>query len=387
MTTNDREKALLEVIRQGLEVCGESATKNMLGDRSGYIGVSDLAQFVQCPRKAILSKYGEIKRSIQELVTLQRGHWFETGIKDCFKGLGMNFFHQLEISHKTKSGEIKAHLDFTIVWEKPYPAVRILEIKSTDRLPETPCESHLFQTQAQVNFLHRFWGKPVFSLKNESGELLHNGETFPQICNNHFGINLPENPDKISVENWLLYISMKDVRAFGPYLYNRTTMKEALKIAGDFWRQLKLARRGELARDTMEFAQGFYPLCSWCQFNFDCPKFMEGSFQPEWEDVISQLDSLKEQRTEIDLRVRDIETALKQAGSLSNSHDWINTGSHRFRTSNVAGRKTLDTGLLKEELGKIFTEAQIGGVDIQELFANCTRTGEPSSRLTVMLIN
>ena len=47
---NKRNETLLEVIRQGLEVSGERQSEAMLGNRSSYIGLSDLAKYAECPR-------------------------------------------------------------------------------------------------------------------------------------------------------------------------------------------------------------------------------------------------------------------------------------------------------------------------------------------------
>ena len=45
---------------------------------------------------------------------------------------------QLEISWQHQGVPIKAHLDFVLVWGAPVNAIRILEVKSTDKLPTSP---------------------------------------------------------------------------------------------------------------------------------------------------------------------------------------------------------------------------------------------------------
>ena len=51
-----REKALLEVIRQGFLVSSRSQTHAMLGDRTSYVGMSDVGKYLECPRAAVASR-------------------------------------------------------------------------------------------------------------------------------------------------------------------------------------------------------------------------------------------------------------------------------------------------------------------------------------------
>lgn len=51
---------------------------------------------------------------------------------------------------------IKAHLDFTLVTGQPHPTVRILEVKSTARLPTTLSESYAMQIGGQMALLKAY---------------------------------------------------------------------------------------------------------------------------------------------------------------------------------------------------------------------------------------
>ena len=42
-----RTQALLEVIRQGLLVCSRTQSRTMLGNRSAYVGMSDVGKYVE----------------------------------------------------------------------------------------------------------------------------------------------------------------------------------------------------------------------------------------------------------------------------------------------------------------------------------------------------
>ena len=56
MDSSDRGKALLELFRQGLANYGQRQTQAMLGDRTAYIGMSDIARYTECPRAAVAGK-------------------------------------------------------------------------------------------------------------------------------------------------------------------------------------------------------------------------------------------------------------------------------------------------------------------------------------------
>ena len=60
---------------------------------------------------------------------------------------------QLEINWQHQGVPIKAHLDFVLVWGAPVNAIRILEVKSTDKLPASPHDSHLLQLHGQIGLL------------------------------------------------------------------------------------------------------------------------------------------------------------------------------------------------------------------------------------------
>lgn len=127
-----REKALLEVIRQGFLVSSRSQTHAMLGDRTSYVGMSDVGKYLECPRAAVASRIFPEPENLDRLLPLQRGHWFEQGIGEGLSALGLRVLPQLEIDWIYKDTPIRAHLDFTLVWDSPRKAVRILEVKSTE---------------------------------------------------------------------------------------------------------------------------------------------------------------------------------------------------------------------------------------------------------------
>ena len=53
---NTGAEGLLEILCCGLERDAEQRTANRLGDRSRYVGLSDIAKMLDCPRAALAAK-------------------------------------------------------------------------------------------------------------------------------------------------------------------------------------------------------------------------------------------------------------------------------------------------------------------------------------------
>ena len=387
MINTDRTEGLRALIRQGLEAVSQKSTAVHLGDRSTYVGMSDIGQHWECPRAALARKVVPTPNSLERLLTLQRGHWFESGVGKALASLGLHVLPQLEINWQHQGVAIKAHLDFVLVWGAPVNAIRILEVKSTSRLPDTPHDSHLLQLHGQLGLLTQAWDKLVFSIRAEDGTLLHEKMTFPQLCHARLGLQLPATADKTSMEAWLLCLSMKDVTTFGPYTFNQAMLDTALDHAVQLWDDLTAHRAGNLSLSQVTCAQGFYPICSYCEYNDDCPKFPQGMQMPQWEPALEKLAALKEQRTALDNEIKEMETVLKLVHRQSGTRDWVDAGKHRFRMSVAAGRSTLNRKVLHEELTDIFRFEGLGDIDVDALLARCERTGAPFERLCVSPVN
>ncbi len=387
MKQTDRTEGLRALIRQGLEAVSQKSTAAHLGDRSTYVGMSDIGQHWECPRAALARKVMPTPNSLERLLTLQRGHWFESGVGQALASLGLHVLPQLEISWQHQGVPIKAHLDFVLVWGAPVNAIRILEVKSTDKLPASPHDAHLLQLHGQIGLLTQAWGKPVFSLRAEDGTLLHDKMTFAQLCHARLGLQLPATADETSMEGWLLCLSMKEVKAFGPYGFNQATLDTALDHAVQLWGDLTAHRAGQLPLLQVPCAQGFYAICSYCEYNGDCPKFPQGVVMPQWEPALDKLADLKNQRAALDAEIKEMEAVLKLVHRQAGTRDWVDTGKYRFRMSVAAGRSTLNRDALHEELTDIFRFEGLGDIDVDALLARCERTGAPFERLCVSPVN
>lgn len=377
----DREKHLLGLLKIGLQVYADNESRKLLGSRQDYVGLSDIGSYAECPRRAVLQKIKPVQKNFGETLILQRGHWFEEGIGKALSVLNLNYVTQLEIKTEIHGTPLVAHLDFTLVGESEGKSiVRILEVKSVTDIPESPRTAHFYQVHGQAGLLTENWNKSAFSLKNNQGEYLYQDLTFPQLCEKHFGVLLPENPAQADVEAWLLYLSMKDGKAFGPYMHNDFLMQEVYAFAQDFWGDMQNLARGNI---QLQPARGFYPLCDFCVYDKDCPKFSKSIYQPEFENVLQELSLFKTQRKEAEEKIKQIEESIKHSYTLSDIDDWIETDAHRFRITTSSGRKSLNREALVLELEKIFCANKIPVTEIEALLARAETVSEPSSRLTI----
>ena len=165
MLTN-RNEALLDLIRRGLVISGEHQRQAILGERLSYVGMSDIGQFIQCPRVSIIHRLSVKKadENLSRTLTLQRGHWFEDGVAKALSALNLPFVRQLEIAVDNDGCPVRAHLDFVLVSARQRPTVRVLEVKSCTRLPDTLYASYEAQVYGQISMLNCYWNTPSFNL-------------------------------------------------------------------------------------------------------------------------------------------------------------------------------------------------------------------------------
>lgn len=121
-------------------------TADSLGDRSKYIGASDIGS---CLRKAYLSKMNSVEHDIAQHIVFQRGHIAEEIVALMLDGTP--YKQQVEVGGKASNGfDIKAHLDFVVDFGKECVVV---EAKSTSIPVDEPYESWILQVQMQMGLL------------------------------------------------------------------------------------------------------------------------------------------------------------------------------------------------------------------------------------------
>ena len=332
--SSDRAHGLMALLARGLVECSAQRTLSSLGDRSQYIGMSDIGRALECPRAAVgrklfgngndLTHQHDLPLLLARQLRLQRGHWFEAGIAQVFRQQSLPVIEQLEIATIHHGVPIRAHLDFVFTSTEGQPTVRILELKSCENIPSTLYSSYETQVYGQVGLLHALWDQPAFGVHGETDRNGCSGFTFPQICREKFGIEMPNDPFLVDIEAWVLCLSMSDAKAFGPYLPDATMLALCLKTAEELWHNVGVSKENGSDLDDLPTAQGFHPLCSWCEFNADCPKF-DGLDQPQWSDTLDLLKDLKARQGELDVEISEIEEGLRSAYALSDvGGSWIN---------------------------------------------------------------
>ena len=388
MLTN-RNEALLDLIRRGLVISGEHQRQAILGERLSYVGMSDIGQFIQCPRVSIIHRFSLQKadENLSRTLTLQRGHWFEDGVAKALSALNLPFVRQLEIAVDNDGCPVRAHLDFVLVSVRPRPTVRVLEVKSCTRLPDTLYASYEVQVYGQISMLNRYWNTPSFNLKDSEGNPLFSRLTFPQAVKALWGVAFPEDPEQVDMEAWVLALSMTDATAFGPYLPNDSLLNACLSNAKEMWKMQEQVQRGEQDMDGLPTASGFHPLCSCCDASSDCPKFI-GVVHPELESSLDELMHWKDARSALDEKIREREGMMKEWYARADRQGrWIETGSTRFRVMQSPGRRTLDRDSLAGELVELFHDGGMDDVDVPALIARHEKIGAPSVRLFINTTN
>jgi len=378
-----RGNKLLELIRAGLAQHSARTTEQSLGDRSKYIGMSDVGAYLTCQRMAVLNRLHPEKKdkSLSKLLTLNRGHWFEDGIATIFKELNFPFVRQLEIGIDHDFAEIKAHLDFVLVSTSPKPTVRILEVKSCRELPESLYASYEMQVYGQVGILYRHWDGPDFSLTDESGEFLFGGLTFPEAAQRLWAMELPDDVNMVDLEAWVLCLSMTDAKVFGPYTADEDMLDLALDTGADLWRKTSYIKDGTLDISAVQPALGFKGVCESCDWSSDCPKYA-GEEHPDLEPELDELAAWKREKATLEAKIKTRESAMKSWYERANlKGNWITAGNHRFKASEILGRRKLDKDALEADLAEIFRIEGIEGIDVSALIERNEEIGEPSTRL------
>jgi hypothetical protein len=383
----------MALLAKGLVESSAKRTLSSLGDRSQYIGMSDIGRALECPRAAVGNKLfvnsaglevsqHDLASMLGKQLRLQRGHWFEAGVAQVFRNQALPAIEQLEIQATHNQVPIKAHLDFTFVSAAGQPTVRILELKSCENIPSTLYSSYETQVYGQVGLLRALWGKPAFGVNGEPGMTGCSGLTFPELCRERLGIEMPADASLVDIEAWVLCLSMSEAKAFGPYLPDKSMISLCLQTAEDLWTLTMGARSNGGDIFDLPTAKGFHALCSWCEFNADCPKF-DGVDQPQWSPDLARLARLKTDAAALEAQISEIEDGLKTAYRLSDvGGNWINAENQRFRVSSQYGRRTLNREQLRLELTAI-----LGEDDADALLARCESEGKSFERLMVSTIN
>jgi len=127
--------------------------KNMsthLGDRTMYVGASDIAG---CPRRATLGKQYPSDHDLATLLRFSRGHAAQAMYAGFFRTGGALFEEEVEVRHPSIP-EIRCHIDFLFYTNRQTKRLHVVEMKSTDGIPDAPYASWVDQLHVQMGLLH-----------------------------------------------------------------------------------------------------------------------------------------------------------------------------------------------------------------------------------------
>ena len=381
---------VLTLLAQGLEAAANEHTVATLGDRQAYLGMSDLARGLSCPRAVLADKLRPENRgmTLEKLLTLRRGHWLEHGIEEALSSAKVKFVSQLEIGIWHQGVPIKAHLDLVLLDELSQ-SVTVLELKSITHLRDHVYGSHEAQLYGQLGLLQRFWREPVFivdqSFKKDMDKPVDSKPcSFAELVGRQLGIRFAKDADSVSICGFVLTVSPNGARAFGPYSPNDAVLDVLLETGQELWQRLSEIKDGQLDFADIFHQQGFSPLCDWCRHNRDCPKF-NGPEHHDLEPELVKLADMKTHRGNIDNEIKEREDQLKAIAMLLGlAGQWINTNSYRFKVASQNGRVIIDQALLQANLG------QLKRGDRDQLLAAveaARKTGKPFERLHLSPIN
>lgn len=273
MSTN----SFLRNIETALQKLANSHTEDTLGDRSTYLGASEVGS---CPRKTVLTKLSPPTHDLTSLLHFKRGHMAEDILAEAFLKSGYNFERQAEVQCDMDGVPVNLHIDFVFTSETQ-KVKKILEVKSPGSMPEFPYASWDMQTHFQMGML----------AQKHPGYKVSAG-----ILGFQFG--------KDGLQLW---------NGYDPNMQMFSGLKERAKRIWSFYEK---AKTGEIDTETIDMDVS--PLCAYCHAISTCPKFQAFEL-PELDEYVAEYIELKGKekkvKAEIDSRKEYFLKILEERGS------------------------------------------------------------------------
>jgi len=294
---------LMITLQAALQQFAQQQTVETLGDRSTYLGASDIGA---CPRKTILAKINPPDADLVTLLRFRRGHMAEDIVAAAFTAAGFsNFKRQVEVRYP---GEVPvtAHIDFVFISESR-KTMAVLEVKSPESMPDGPYGSWETQLYLQMGLLAANY--PDYRV--EKGAIL--------------AVNF----------------GAQGMQLFNGYMPQTMIYEGLIDRATVIWRDYQKYAAGELSALVMEAG----PLCGFCPFVADCPKFEAEEVQELTEsvEILTELQKqLKALDDDITTRKNNLLAIVSARGPLK-AHG-------RFLQKAVRSRKVLDVDRLNDFL-------------------------------------
>ena len=300
---------LKQAIFEGLTLVSQMPSPE-LGNRNEYVGASDVAG---CMRKAVLNKKYPPEHDLSTLIKFKRGHLAELILKKAFEAKKMRYSYQEELSHP--DAPLKAHTDF-IFESKKTESIAILEVKSTDGVPDSPYDSWVQQLYFQMGL-----AAMKYQNKNIRGAIL------------------------------AMDINSGKLEMFNGYKADLTIFSDLVKKGEAIWDFVK----NDTDDNTIPTEKS--PLCSWCHYRSNCPAFKAEGI-PE---VVAGLEAkeyigLKEQQKDITYRIKQLSVLLKDAIINTNPEEKKVKAGNFIVSLSSRTRTSVDSSGLKQTYPDIYSE-------------------------------
>jgi len=293
------------ILSEGLKKTNKEATLQELGDRSKYIGSSDVPG---CMRKTVMEKLNPDDPGITTLLRYERGHMVEKILKKALDAMNVRYEYQHEVTHP--DAPLKAHLDFLF---HSNDTEAILECKSVSGIPSAPYEDWITQLHYQMGLLA-----------------------------------MEKRDKKIRGAILALDLNTGQRKVFNGYQLDLTVFGELVKNAEEIWSCVCCNEDDQKLRTQKG------PLCAWCNHRPGCSAFKVNEDIPEVpieEDVQNYL-AMKETAKQLDKKIKELSVMIKAVIKNNTDHGKIKVGDY---VASLSQRKRtgLDDGLLKKEMSEI----------------------------------
>lgn len=290
--------------------------KDDLGDRTKYIGSSDLS----CPRKGVLNKRFPPQHTLKTQMKFRRGDIVEEMVAQSLRQAGYDVQHGFEAVHPEKPHLI-AHADFYF----PLGEDRafILECKSTEHMPDAPYDSWVNQVNYQI------------------------------------GLTLLAKPQlkEVTAAVYVMDIISGEEKIFDGFNYSPIIFDFLVKKADGMWR---LIEDQEIAQAD---PRGYYiptnksVLCEYCPFRSDCPALVINAEVGciDLEPISSAANNYIEASEAMGVIKKDREKSRSEIMEYMRDYRYGRLGDMLFEIKK-SERLSLDSKKLKEEHPEIVEE-------------------------------
>jgi len=290
-----------EVFEKNLREALKKETEKNLGDRSQYIGASDISG---CIRAAYLNKIEPAELPVEKLIIFERGHNTEKIVE---KMLGnMPYKKEVEFTTTDAPFPISVHLDY-VIYNKEEKSITIVEVKSQNNDSFNIYSSYLLQVNLQWLVAEMFLKEKGWKVKN----------AFVVIVNNNSG-----KYEVVEVER------------------DESLQKLALEKA-------KALRDALIKGEAPEGEEQLY--CSQCPYKNNCETFCKGAvndsmIQLEVEEILKLEVEAKKLVEVVKEKKEKLKTYLEEKGL-----NKIKAGENIVTLSKASSYVTLDTSKLKKD--------------------------------------